>query len=145
VRKGVEIVGYLRDQAAPSGSTVALYNHGDWFGEPENELRILEALGDPSVGMVFNFHHAHTLLETFPKLLPRMLPHLRAVNLNGMRPEGPKILPIGAGSREAGMIRLLLESGYDGPLGILGHTEGEDVEQVLRRNLEGLAALAARL
>jgi sugar phosphate isomerase/epimerase len=144
VRKGVEMIGYLRDQAAASGGTVALYNHGDWFGEPENQLKILDALGDPSVGMVFNFHHAHALLDAFPRLLPRMLPQLRAVNLNGMRPEGPKILPIGAGSREAAMIRLLHESGYQGPLGILGHVEDRDVEEVLRANLEGLATLVGR-
>ncbi|HUJ44737.1 MAG TPA: TIM barrel protein [Opitutaceae bacterium] len=141
VRRGAAMVAYLRDQAAPSGSTVALYNHGDWFGEPDNEIRIIAAVGDPSVGMVFNFHHAHTMIDAFPRLLPRMLPHLRAVNLNGMRPEGPKILPIGSGTREREMIRLLAASGYAGPIGILCHIEDADAEVVLRRNLEGLRAL----
>jgi sugar phosphate isomerase/epimerase len=143
VRRGAAMVAYLRDQVAASGSTIALYNHGDWFGEPENEIKILQAAGDPSVGMVFNFHHAHPMIDAFPRLLPRMLPHLRAVNLNGMRPEGPKILPIGQGTREREMIRLLQQSGYAGPIGILGHVEDADVEVVLRRNLEGLRALVA--
>jgi sugar phosphate isomerase/epimerase len=141
VQRGAAVVAYLRDQVAPAGGTVALYNHGDWFGEPENELKILAAVGDPSVGRVFNFHHGHPMIDAFPRLLPRMLPHLRAVNLNGMRPEGPKILPIGQGTREREMIRLLAASGYAGPLGILGHTEDADVEEVLRRNLEGLREL----
>ncbi|HUL55258.1 MAG TPA: TIM barrel protein [Opitutaceae bacterium] len=143
VRRGAAMAAYLRDQAAPSGSTVALYNHGDWFGEPDNEIRIIEAVGDSSVGMVFNFHHAHTMIDAFPGLLPRMLPHLRAVNLNGMRPEGPKILPIGQGTREREMIRLLAASGYAGPIGILCHIEDADAEVVLRRNLEGLRTLLA--
>lgn len=141
VRHGAAMVAFLRDQAAPSGSTVALYNHGDWFGEPDNEIKIIQAVGDPSVGMVFNFHHAHTMIDAFPRLLPRMLPYLRAVNLNGMRPEGPKILPIGQGTHEQEMIRLLEASGYAGPLGILCHIEDADAEEVLRRNLEGLRTL----
>jgi hypothetical protein len=58
-----------------------------------------------------------------------------------MRPEGPKILPIGQGTHEREMIRLLRESGYAGPIGILGHVEDADVEEVLRRNLEGLQLL----
>jgi sugar phosphate isomerase/epimerase len=143
VGRGAAMVAYLRDQAAPSGSTIALYNHGDWFGEHDNEIKIIEAVGDPSVGMVFNFHHAHTMIDAFPQLLPRLLPHLRAVNLNGMRPEGPKILPIGQGTREREMIRLLAASGYAGPIGILCHIEDADAEVVLRRNLEGLRALLA--
>jgi len=143
IRRGAAMVAYLRNQAAPSGSTVALYNHGDWVGEPENEIKIIQAVGDPSVGMVFNFHHAHTMIDAFPRLLPRMLPYLRAVNLNGMRPEGPKILPIGAGTREREMIRLLAASGYAGPLGLLCHIEDADAEVVLRRNLDGLRTLVS--
>ena len=59
-----------------------------------------------------------------------------------MRPEGPKILPIGSGTRERDMIRLLQASGYDGPIGVLGHVEDADVEEVLRANLAGLRSLA---
>jgi hypothetical protein len=64
-----------------------------------------------------------------------MLPHLKAVVLNGMKPEGPKILPIGEGTHERAMIRLLAASGYRGPIGILGHVDDADVETVLQRNL----------
>jgi sugar phosphate isomerase/epimerase len=141
VRRAAEMMAHLRDQAALSGSTVALYNHGDWIGEPDNQIKIIEAVGGSSVGMVFNFHHAHDMIAAFPQLLPRMLPHLKAVNLNGLKPEGPKILPIGQGTHEREMIRLLRESGYAGPIGILGHVEDADVEDVLRRNLEGLQSL----
>ena len=141
IRRGAEMMVYLRDQAAKSGSTVAFYNHGDWIGEPDNEIRIIKAMGDPVIGLVFNFHHAHSMLNDFPNLLTRMRPYLKAVNLDGMRPEGPKILPIGQGTREQEMIRLLEQSGYRGPIGILGHVEDADIEGVLRKNLEGLRAL----
>jgi hypothetical protein len=60
-----------------------------------------------------------------------------------MRPEGPKILPVGSGSHERRMLRLLAESGYQGPIGILGHVEDADVGEVLRRNRDGLHAIVA--
>jgi len=141
VKKGAAIITYLRDIAATTGSTVSLYNHGDWFGEPENEVKIIKAVGGSSIGMVYNFHHAHDQVARFKENLPLMLPYLRAVNLDGLRPSGPKILPIGEGTEERWMFRLLKDSGYKGPIGILGHTEGEDVRDVLKRNLEGLKKL----
>jgi hypothetical protein len=143
IRKGAALLSYLREEAAKSGSTVALYNHGDWIGEPQNQLRLIEAVGDPSIGMVYNFHHGHTQIADLPKILPRMVPHLRAVNLNGMVPSGPKIMTIGEGTHEKDMIRWFLDAGYRGPFGILGHTENEDVEKVLARNLAGLRAVTA--
>lgn len=145
IAKGVALLLYLRDEAAKAGGTIALYNHGDWFGEPENQLKLIDAVGDRSIGMVYNFHHGHEHIARFATLLPKLLPHLRAVNLNGMKPEGPKILTIAEGTHEREMIHALKASGYAGPLGILGHTEGEDVELVLRRNLEGLSKIAASL
>jgi hypothetical protein len=72
-----------------------------------------------------------------------MQPYLLAVNLNGMRPGGPKILPIGSGSAEQQMLRTILESGWKGPIGILNHQEDVDAEVGLRRNLDGLAKLRA--
>src|SRR5689334_8081105 len=41
-------------EAAKLGCTVALYNHGGWLGEPENQLRVLDAMKMPNVGMVYN-------------------------------------------------------------------------------------------
>ncbi len=70
-----------------------------------------------------------------------MLPFLSAVNINGLRKRGPKIITLCQGNRELGMLRVIKESGYTGPIGILGHTEGEDIKVVLERNLEGLDQL----
>jgi hypothetical protein len=74
-----------------------------------------------------------------------MMPYLWTINLNGMRAEGPKILDIGLGDREADMMRMVAESGYKGTIGILGHVEDEDVKETLMRNLNGLRAIVPTL
>jgi sugar phosphate isomerase/epimerase len=142
IQKGATLLTYLRDEAAKSNSTIALYNHGDWFGEPENQVKLIEAVGDPSIGIVYNFHHGHPHIPKFATMLTKMLPYLRAVNVNGMIPEGPKILTIGEGTHEREMLRVLKDAGYKGPLGILCHIEDEDAEVVLRRNLAGLQKIS---
>jgi sugar phosphate isomerase/epimerase len=118
-----------------------LYNHGDWFGEPANEIRVLEETGLKDVGIVYNFHHAHQQVKDFPALLNKMLPYLHVVNINGMKIDGPKILPLGAGDQELEMLKTLKASGYHGPIGILGHVENKDVRVVLQGNLNGLKSL----
>jgi len=74
-----------------------------------------------------------------------MLPYLSTVNINGMKVKGPKIITLGQGDRELEMLRIIKSSGYAGPIGILGHTEGEDIRMVLDRNLIGLEKLKQAL
>lgn len=136
-----KMISYISDEAEKRGSTVGLYNHGGWFGNPDNLVKIVEALPEKEVGIIFNFHHAHDMLDEYPELVENMMPHLWAVNLNGMNPGGPKILTIGEGSEEAKMIQILEEKGYDGPYGILGHRTDADVKLVLQENIEGLKTL----
>jgi len=138
----------IAEAAAKIGCTVGLYNHGGWFGEPENQLAILAELKLPNVGLVYNLHHGHAQLERLPKLLKEMLPHLYALNLNGMVPDGDrqgrKILPLGAGTLDLGLLKTIRDSGYRGPIGILGHTD-DDAEERLLDNLDGLAWLLPQL
>ena len=136
-----EMLKFLHSQVAPLGCTIGLYNHGGWFGDPHNQVKLIQNLPDLDLGIIFNFHHAHELLDDFPALVEAMLPHLWVVNLNGMRAEGPKILTIGQGNLEKEMIDELTKKGFRGPYGILGHIEEEDVKAVLERNLDGLKAL----
>jgi hypothetical protein len=138
VKKGAEMIAFLSRKANALGCKIALYNHGDWFGEPENQIKIMNALPDEDLGIIFNFHHAHDQIDRFPEMVDMMLPYLWSVNLNGMRKEGPKILPIGQGDHEQEMINLLIKKGYTGDFGILGHVEEADVEMILKANLEGL-------
>ena len=100
----------LAEEASKVGCTVALYNHGGWFGEPENQIAIVERLkaqGVTNVGMVYNLHHGHDHLDRFPALLQKMKPYLLGLNLNGSDPNGDKvgrkILPLGQGSLDLGL------------------------------------------
>ncbi len=137
VARAVEMVRYLSERAAETGSRVALYNHGDWFGEPENEVRVIQALPGKEIGIVYNFHHGHEHIARFDAVVKAIRPYLWVVNLNGMRPEGPKILPFGMGTHERRMLQAVLDSGFTGPFGVLGHVDA-DVEEILRGNLRGL-------
>lgn len=138
LEKAVKMVGYVNSEARKLGCTTGLYNHGGWFGRPENLVKICETLNKKEVGIIFNFHHAHDMIGEFPHLVKLMLPHLWAVNLNGMNPVGPKILPIGSGEKETEMLTILKDAGFTGPFGILGHVEDADVETILKENLKGL-------
>ena len=145
VDKAVEALGQLLRWTDGHGCAIALYNHGEWFGEPENQIRIIEAIGSPHISMVYNFHHGHHQVERFGELFQAMLPYLSAININGMKVEGPKIITLGEGDREMEMLRIIMASDYDGPVGILGHTDGEDIRVVLERNLKGLEKLKGSL
>lgn len=123
---------------------VGLYNHGGWFGEPENQIAIIERVKMSNVGIVYNFHHAHEQIAQFPELIKKMLPHLLAVNINGMK-AGTKILPVGDGDQELAMLQTLKRSGYRGPIGILGHREELDAEESLSLNLKGLKKMLPEL
>ena len=141
VRKGSAMINYLCQRTDSLSIGIGLYNHGDWFGEPQNQIEIIKALPSCKLGLIYNFHHGHHQVEQFDSLAETMMPYLWAVNLNGMRKNGPKILPIGSGDLEQGMLQTLEEKGYNGLYGILGHVEDRDVEVVLTENLEGLSKL----
>jgi sugar phosphate isomerase/epimerase len=149
VAAAAAVVRPIAEEAAKLGCKVALYNHGGWFGEPENQIAIIESLGLSNVGIVYNFHHGHPHIDRFPELFRKMQPHLLAVNLNGMvkdgEQSGKKILPIGQGDQEAAMLKAILASGWQGPVGILNHRTEMDAEEALRGNLDGLARLRKEL
>src|SRR5262245_14104667 len=83
----------LAEDAQEAGCTIGLYNHGGWFGEPENQVAILEglgALGIANVGIVYNLHHGHAHVDRLGPILQMLKPYLLAVNLNGMVRDGDK-------------------------------------------------------
>jgi azurin len=132
---------------------LALYNHGGWSGEPENMAGIVEYLRThhdaTHVGIVYNFHHGHAHIEGFAEKWQRMQAYLLAVNLNGMEingdAKGRKILYLGEGDQELPMMRIIEESGWFGPVGVLDHREDSDSEISVRNNLRGLAWLRKEL
>ena len=144
----VRIFKPIVEAAAEIGCSVGLYNHGNWFGEPENQIAILKALDADNVGLVYNLHHGHDHVDRFPALLDSMKPYLYALNLNGTErggdKAGNKILPIAQGGLDLQLLQQIKDSGYTGPIGILGHTDN-DAERTLQDNLEGLAWLLPQL
>ena len=74
-----------------------------------------------------------------------MLPHLLCVNLNGMAANCPKILPLAEGEDDAQILRMVAESGYSGPIGILDHRMETDAKLSLRQNLAGMQKLLKEL
>jgi hypothetical protein len=139
-------------RARELGSRFGLYNHGGWGGEPENLVAVCEHLrrvhGADHVGIVYNFHHGHAHVDRLAAALAAMKPHLLCLNLNGMMRDGDrremKIFPLGQGELDAALLRVAADSGYRGPVGIIGHTQ-DDVELRLRDNLDGLDWLAAQI
>ncbi|MEX2233683.1 MAG: xylose isomerase [Cyclobacteriaceae bacterium] len=141
LQKAVAAIDLINKKAREIGCSVHLYNHGSWFGEPQNQVRIIQTLGAKDIGMVYNFHHARHQVKDFPKLLNLMKPYLSTVNINGMKTDGPMILTIGLGDSELGMLQQLKDSGYKGTIGVLSHVDDEDAKVVLARNIEGLKKL----
>jgi hypothetical protein len=127
------------------GCKLGLYNHGGWGGEPKNLVAVCEELrmrGYDNVGIVYNWHHGHEHIKNWRESLELMKPYLICLNLNGMNDDAmPKILELSHGQHDQVMLQAVIESGYDGPVGILDHRSELDSESVLRANLEGLAWL----
>lgn len=141
----------LVEKAGSLNCKFGLYNHGGWGGEPRNLVAVCEFLRTQHkadhVGIVYNFHHGHEHMDDFPEALAAMKPYLLCLNINGMadaetvRSGKDKIVPIGSGKHEAAMLRTILDSGYEGPIGILDHRSELDTELSLQQNLDGLQNL----
>lgn len=95
-------------------------------------------MGIDNTGLVYNFHHGHEHVARFARLACEMQPYLLTVDINGMRDNGPQILPIGQGEHESVMLQALISAGYQGPIGILHHRDGLDAKLGLEENLQGI-------
>ena len=142
----------ILEKAKKIGSQIGIYNHGGWGGEPENMIAVCDYLkknhAADNIGIIYNLHHGHSHLDRLPKALEAMKPHLLCLNLNGMdidgEAKGRKILPLGVGTEDVKVLRIIRASGYSGPIGILNHTN-EDAEGRLLDNLDGLKWLTPQL
>lgn len=144
----VERIRPIAVAAQKIGCKVGLYNHGGWFGQPENQVELVRRINMPNVGIVYNLHHAHDQLDRLPEVLAKIKPYLLVLNINGMQTDGErlgkKILPIGQGDRDEEVLKTIAASGYTGPIGILNHTD-EDAKTRLVANIDGLTALVSKL
>jgi len=125
--------------AAPCACKVELYNHNGWFGQPDNEVAVIERLkqkGVSGVGMVYNFSHGHGDVADFPAIWKRIEHYVVAVNVSGMETSG-RLIPPSQGDKELGMLRTIQQSGWRGPIGLIAE-QGGDAEVTLGNNLRGL-------
>ena len=132
--------------AEPYGCKVELYNHNGWFGQTDNEVAIIERLkekGVTGVGMVYNFSHGHADMADFPAIWKRMQPYVVTVNVTGMI-ASEKLIPPSQGDHELEMMRIIEQSGWRGPVGLIAE-QGGDAEVTLGNNLRGLAWLKKEL
>ncbi|WP_297083512.1 phosphotransferase [uncultured Demequina sp.] len=123
---------------------VLLTNHLGWFGEPGNQVDVIDALADrglTNVGIAYQFQHGHDHAARFDAVLDTMLPHLAAIALSGMDADaiqtGRKILPWGAGRLDRKLAHLLMASGWEGQIAVQGHS-ADDAEARLLDSLEGI-------
>jgi len=153
VERMVEAAKPIAAEAAKLGCPVALYNHGGWFGVPENQIQIIERLkqdGITNVGMVYTQHHGHGEIDRFAELFPKMKPYLLAITLNGMIKDGDLrghelgTAPLGQGDQDLRLLRIIQQSGWKGPVGIILEVNA-DAETRLQDNLDGLDWLVAQL
>ena len=145
IELSVKMIQFVKLKADQLGCKLALYNHHGWFGNPNNQVKILEKLNQESITLVYNFHHAQEYVDEFPEIAKKIKPYLSFVNLNGVKKDGPQILTIGEGDYEVEMIKHLMNEGYNGPWGILGHIKTEDVQKVLKRNVDGVNLINSKL
>lgn len=141
VNEEAERIHQIVKLAEPYGCHVELYNHNNWYGQPDNQVAIIEKLkelGVSGVGMVYNFSHGHKDVADFPAIWKRIQPYVVAVNVTGMTPEGEgKIVPPSQGEFEVGMMRVIAQSGWHGPVGLIAE-QGGDAAITLGNNLRGL-------
>ena len=139
----------LAKRSSELGCKLGLYNHGGWGGEPDNLIAVCKRLrekGHQHVGIVYNWHHGHGHISDWTASFAQMKPYLLCLNLNGMNTGAePKILPLAQGEHELEMLKVVLESGYDGPIGILDHQGHLDAKESLQDNLDGLEWLKKEL
>jgi sugar phosphate isomerase/epimerase len=150
VQVEAERIAALVRLAAPYGCPVELYNHNGWYGIMDNQLAMLDYLvghGIGNVGLVYNFSHArdesHDDSVDFPRLWARIKAHVVAVNISGMNWDGHIVYP-SQGDKELEMMRVIEDSGWRGPVGLIAE-KGGDAEVTLRNYLRGLDWLADRL
>lgn len=138
IAEAVKAVSVIAKRADSIGCKVGLYNHDGWFGEPENQLAILKELQKKNVGMVYNFNHAQNQIENFQKFFPLISPYLLAINLAGLKKGDQQIFPLSKNGAEKEMIKIILNSNYKGPIGIINEDTDPDAEIGLKKNMAGL-------
>jgi sugar phosphate isomerase/epimerase len=137
----------LASRADGRGLRVAIYPHrGDWIEKTADAIRVAKKVGQPNLGVTFNFCHALMSGEEakIPDLLREAGPQLFLVTLNGADTGaagtswGRLIQPLDAGSYDVGgLLRQLDKVNYRGAIGLQAYDVPLDARTHLARSMKG--------
>jgi sugar phosphate isomerase/epimerase len=126
----VEGLRKMAERAAGHGVRIALYPHkGSWVERIQDATRLAKKVDHPALGVTFNLCHCLMLgdEDKIPELLGDAGKHLFLVTVNGADRNAPHtswkrlIRPLDEGDFDlAGLLNLLSEKGYQGPVGLQG-------------------------
>lgn len=144
--QAVAVVRTIADLAAASGLRVVLYPHFRFHVERvEDAVRIVRAAGRANVGVTFNLCHFLRVDEErhLRARLVEALPLVEFVSLNGADAGDTRamgwdrlIQPLDRGTFDvAGLLALLDELGYRGPVGLQCYQVPGDPVENLRRSM----------
>ncbi|MBM3881741.1 MAG: sugar phosphate isomerase/epimerase [Verrucomicrobia bacterium] len=154
--RAVEVVRELAELARPHGVKLALYPHtGDWLERLTDAVRVADQVARPNVGVMFNLCH-WLKVEEEVDLGPQLRAagrHLYAVSINGSdrgeairSGQGRWIVPLDTGTfDQLGLLRVLREVGYAGPIGLQCYGIPGDARVHLARSLAAWRQLNRRL
>jgi sugar phosphate isomerase/epimerase len=126
----VEGLRKMAERAAGHGVRIALYPHkGSWVERIQDATRLAKKVDHPALGVTFNLCHCLMLgdEDKIPELLGDAGKHLFLVTVNGADRNAPNtswkrlIRPLDEGDFDlGGLLKLLSEKGYQGPIGLQG-------------------------
>lgn len=148
----IEILRNLSDQATAKGVKIGIYHHvGLWAERFSDGVRIARKVARSNVGAVFNLcHYLKTVgPSSLESELAEAFPHVALVSINGADNGettsmgwGQLIQPLDKGSFDVTrVLRVLKNSGYDGPIGLQGFGVREKPEQFFPRSVAAYQTL----
>lgn len=151
--RAVRILREVADVAAKHGVRVVLYHHANqWLERFGDSLRVAGKVGRENVGVMFNLTHwVRVRGEPDPRgLLEAAGPMLFCVAINGCdSPEvvrsgsGRPLLPLGEGDFDvAGLLQMLRELRYEGPLGLMCWGLNGDARDHLAKSMAAWRSMA---
>lgn len=150
--RAVAIIDEVAGMAEKAGVRVALYPHVNFYAARlDDAVRLAGKVKHRNVGVTFNLcHWLKTDHEKDPgRVLKLARPHLVLVTINGADFEGEwdrLIQPLGRGKFDVyGLLKMLRQSGYDGPIGFQGYGIKGDVNENLRETMKAWQSYRDRL
>ena len=151
--QAVAVVREIAEMAERSGLRVALYPHAGFYVQRvEDAVRVAEKVDRKNVGVTFNLCHWLKLDEpsSMKRLVELARPHLFLVTINGADHDGESwdrlIQPLDRGSFDVyGLLKMLKELGYTGPIGLQCYGVPGDKYENLERSIVAWRKLWERL